>query len=107
MVGLSELKLISQYSASNGILVVGLGEEMRGTAFRVAHELRKKGISSEVFLGDKMGMKQQLKYADKTGIPYVVIIGPDEWEKKIALVKDMKTGDQKEIRLEKLAEYLT
>ncbi|MBL7190583.1 histidine--tRNA ligase [bacterium] len=105
LVGLQELGLLKAEQSASDFLIVGLGEEMRGIAFKVAHELRRRNIKTEVFLGDKMGMKQQLKYADKSGIKYAVIIGSDEWAKQTASVKNMKNGEQIEIPISKLEEF--
>ena len=44
-------------------------------------------------------MKAQLKSADRLHASYCLIIGEDELEKGIAQVKDMKTGNQKEVEL--------
>jgi len=47
-------------------------------------------------------LDKQLKYADKKGIPYVVIIGPDEAKKNIVKLKNMKTGEQTELNIDEL-----
>ncbi len=42
-------------------------------------------------------LDKQLKYADKNNIPYVIIIGPEEIEKNLIKLKNMKTQEQKTI----------
>ena len=49
--------------------------------------LREKGIPTEIYLDDRAKLDKQLKYADRKGIPYVVIAGPDEVSKKIVKLK--------------------
>ena len=59
--------------------------------------LRKKEIPSEV---DVMGRKlsEQLKYVDKKEIPFVVIVGREEVESGLVVVRDMKKQEQKKVK---------
>ena len=57
-------------------------------SLRLASELRFEGVNTEVFLGkDKLG--SQLRYASRKGIPYAIIIGPDEIAQSTVVVKDL------------------
>jgi histidyl-tRNA synthetase len=47
-------------------------------------------------------MKKQMEYANRRGIPYVVIIGSNERERKVATIKDMRSGEQREVSFEEL-----
>ena len=47
--------------------------------------------------------KKQMEYANRRGIPYVVIVGSQELEAGAATVKDMRTGEQRQVSLDKLA----
>ncbi|MBI2032256.1 MAG: histidine--tRNA ligase [Candidatus Levybacteria bacterium] len=60
-------------------------------ASEIANQLRNKGFLVELYVDDK-DLEKQLKYADKKGIPYVLIFK----DGKIFL-KDMKSGNQKEV----------
>jgi len=51
-------------------------------------------------------MEKQLKYADQKNIPYVLIIGPEEMEKDMVTVRDMKTREQKTVPLTEVIEKL-
>jgi histidyl-tRNA synthetase len=55
--------------------------------------------NTELYLNPKDKLDKQLKYADRKGIPYVIVIGPDEVKNKTVTLKDMKTGKQKTIPL--------
>ncbi len=69
---------------------------------QVAALLRQAGVNTEVFFKPgKLG--KQFAYADKKGIPFVVVAGPDEREKNIVTLKNMKTGEQQATPLENLA----
>lgn len=67
--------------------------------------LRKEGISADM---DYMGrsLKGQLKYANKRGFKYTVFIGPDELESGQTTVRNMQTGEQSEVQLSELVQYL-
>ena len=53
--------------------------------------------SSTVSAGKPKKIKAKFKYADKLEIPYVMIIGEDEIQKEIVKLKNMTTGEEKEI----------
>jgi histidyl-tRNA synthetase len=71
----------------------------------VAEKLRDRGIRVEV---DVMGRKldRQLKYADAKGIPYVVILGPQEVERGVYRVRDMSAREERLVDLQELLELL-
>lgn len=49
-------------------------------------------------------MKKQMEYANRRGIPCVVIVGSQELETGAATVKDMRTGEQRQVAFAELAE---
>lgn len=96
---LNELELFPENKElSTMVFFVNFGEEEEKYSLRVLQKVRKAGINAELFpIADKM--KKQMNYADKKNIPFVVIIGQDEIEKDVLSVKNMKTGEQEEMRL--------
>ncbi|MFI3253107.1 MAG: histidine--tRNA ligase [Eubacteriales bacterium] len=76
-------------------------ERIRSTMDHCREEIRY-----QIYTENKK-MKQKFAYADKLGIPYVVIIGEEELEdKESILVKDMKTGEQNKVHYATLGEVL-
>jgi histidyl-tRNA synthetase len=74
-------------------------------AVKIAQMLRAENISSLVdMMGRKLG--KQFEYADKKGISKVVIVGERELAKGAVMVRDMKTGEQEEVRLDDLVSFL-
>ncbi len=63
-------------------------------------------LPPELTQGIGITLDKQLKYADKKGIPYVVIIGPEEAKKNVVKLKDMKTGEQEELTIAELVKKL-
>ena len=74
-------------------------------AIETASKLRENDINTQVYLEDaKIGKK--FTFADKLGILYAVIIGPDEVENNTYTLKHMKTGEQVSVYLEELLKVL-
>ena len=86
--------------------------KMRTVTQRVQHasvtidgqlsQLRGREIAAEIY-PEAGKMKKQMEYANRRGIPYVVIVGSQELEAGAATVKDMRTGEQRQVLLDKLA----
>jgi len=79
------------------VLVTVFSPELYETSLNIANTLRKANINTEVYLNPTVKMEKQLKYADKKGIPYSIIVGPVEAEQGNATIKNMSTGEQKTI----------
>jgi histidyl-tRNA synthetase len=72
-----------------------------GPSLALATQLRNHGIATEIsFVQGKM--KKRLAYADKLGIPYALFVGEDEIKKQLYALKNLKTGEQKELSFESL-----
>lgn len=94
-----ELGLIPSSSNAATALITVFDESTLPASLETAFKLRAEGVSSEVFPTiDKL--EKQLKYADKNGIPYVVVIGPDEAKRGVVQLKDMRSRESKEVKLE-------
>ncbi len=90
---LNELNLIKadKYSMAD-ILIVPMTENLE-SPISLASDLRKSGLSTEIYLNDKK-LKAKMKYADKLKIPYVIVIGDDEIASNKVKVKNMETGEE-------------
>lgn len=75
-----------------------LGDNAKQRAFELTKLLRSEGFYAET---DLMGrsLKAQMKYADKIGAVYTVVIGDNELLEGIGKLKNMKTGEQSEVPL--------
>lgn len=72
---------------------------------QLSQKLRNKGIACEIDLLDR-SLKSQMKEADRQNSEYVVVIGENEVKSNKAILKEMNTGNQKEIDLNTLEFYL-
>lgn len=77
-------------------VVSGASTEEKIAAFKLVQELRNNGISAE---GDHNGrsFKAQFKYANKLNVKYTVVIGENELQTGLYALKDMETGEQKQL----------
>ena len=85
--------------------VVSLGEAAKRRAVTLLAELRRAGCSADRDVLDRK-MKGQMKAADREQARYVVILGEEELGRDTAVVKEMATGRQEEVRLDRLVEYI-
>ncbi len=79
-----------------------IGDNAKNFAQKLVYGLRSIGVSAEMDLLSR-SVKAQMKYADKLGAEYSVVLGDDEIEKGKASFKNMKTGEATEIELTKEA----
>lgn len=96
---LNELNIIKADKKSiSDILIIPITEKLE-EPIKLATEIRKLGINTEIYLNDKK-LKAKFKYADKLEIPYVIVIGDDEINTNKIKLKNMKTGEETEINME-------
>ncbi|MBQ7099212.1 MAG: ATP phosphoribosyltransferase regulatory subunit, partial [Oscillospiraceae bacterium] len=65
----------------------------RTAAIAIAQSLRAAGVRTQVY-GEQKKFKQKMTYANKLGVPYIVLLGDDEIAQGKCSVKDMRTGEQ-------------
>ena len=95
---LNELNLIKTEKKSiSDVLIIPMVEDL-SIPINIANKLRNNGVKTEIYLNNKK-LKAKFKYADKLEIPYVIVIGEDEIAQNIFKIKDMKTGEEKEISI--------
>ena len=81
------------------LYIVPMGEDALKKAMGIASELREEGCFVEYDLIGK-GLNAQMKYANKTGAKFVMVLGDNEIESGVAKLKNMATGEQTDIRLD-------
>lgn len=75
------------------IFFAGIGEEAKIFAFAMAEKARAEGLKAQSDLMNR-SLKAQMKYADKVGARYTVVLGDDEIQSKKAVAKNMVTKEQ-------------
>jgi len=94
---LEEQNLLPENNISSKVLVTIFNNDLKEKSLEVYKKLRDENISCEIYLDESAPLPKQLKYADKKGIPYVLIIGPKEVKENKVTIKNLKTGKQKTI----------
>lgn len=98
---MEQLELLPETKHVSSVLVTVFPENP-AASLAVARKLREADINTEVYLGEDGKFKSQLRYANKQGIPVVVITFPDQVEKDNYIVKLMADGSQQEASLTEL-----
>lgn len=78
---------------------VSMGAKAAQACFAMATKLREGGVAVECDIVGR-SLKAQMKYADKLGARYTIVVGDNELETGTAQLKDMTTGESEEIRLD-------
>ncbi|MGI6648022.1 MAG: histidine--tRNA ligase [Bacillota bacterium] len=87
------------------IFISTLGAEARKTAFDLMTRLRRLGLAVNMdYLG--RSLKAQMKQAGKSGAQFVVIVGGEELERQAVTVRDMAAGQQTEVALVDIGEFM-
>ena len=99
---LTELDLFpKELQSTTQVLFATFGTDELHYALKWAKELRAKGIAVEVY-PEPPKMKKQMGYADDKHIPYVAIVGGNEMETNTVMLKNMASGEQKQVTLDEL-----
>ncbi|MEZ0372076.1 MAG: histidine--tRNA ligase [Candidatus Sericytochromatia bacterium] len=93
--------LMPELKAQTEVLIGLFSLDMFVTSQQLARQLRGYGLKVEAVLAPQK-LAKQYQYADKKGIPLVVMIGPDEAEAGQATIKDLRTGQQQTVNRNEL-----
>jgi histidyl-tRNA synthetase len=80
--------------------------ELRLSLLPILAELRDRGLRCESAFGER-SLRSMLRQADALGARRTLIVGPRDHEAGVATVRDMRSGDQEQVPLERLASVLT
>jgi len=78
------------------VLVTVMDRERIPEYLEIAREIREASLNVEVYMGEASSLRKQMAYADKVGIPIVIIAGSNEFEAGTVSVKDLREGKRRE-----------
>lgn len=81
------------------LYIAGLGEAAQAKAFELVNSVRSSGLAAETDVVGR-GLRPQMKYADKIGARFSMVIGDNELEQNSAEVKNMTTGEKTPLPLD-------
>jgi histidyl-tRNA synthetase len=87
------------------VYIIALGQKARTQSLKYLNELRKANIPCDTDYENK-SLKGAMRRADDLGATQVIIIGDNELEKEALTLKDMSSGEQKEIPVRDLVTQL-
>lgn len=97
--------LIPNFEAPADLYICTLDENFISNAAQFAETFRAGGINTIVDYSNKK-VGEQIKKADKKGIPFVVCVGEDEISTEKVKVRNIKTGTEKKMKIDKVAEFV-
>ena len=87
------------------LYIVGLGDAVRPIVVKLAEDLRQNNIRTN-FDPLRRSLKAQMREANKADARYAILIGDQELESGEVELKDLSTGDQEKIALDKLVDHI-
>ncbi len=87
------------------IYIATVGDNAKKTASSEIAKLRGAGFSAETDFMER-SLKAQMKYANKIDCRFVAIVGDEELQNGIIVLRSMETGEQKEVKISELTEAL-
>lgn len=88
------------------LYIAAMGEKSQTLAFGWVCELGVKGLCAEMDFQDR-SLKSQMKRAGRLDVPYVLMVGENELEKGFAILRNMSTGNQEDVPLNRLVESVS
>ncbi len=98
--------LIPKMDSVTKALVTVFSPEFLDDSLRLVTVLRNADTNTELYPDPAVSLDKQLRYADKKGVPYVVILGPEEIKNNTVTVKNMLTKEQRKLTQTELISFL-
>ena len=92
-------------AGANTVLVTIFDDSCVNESYKIGQEIRNAGIRAACY-PEPIKLQKQFKYADRIGIRWVVICGPDEAKQNLVAIKDLQTREQHLYEREDLATQL-
>ncbi|MFC1615948.1 histidine--tRNA ligase [Patescibacteria group bacterium] len=105
VLGMEQLGKLDEIKTNSQVMVTIFDKDSIKNSLNLYNSLTDAGINSEIYF-EPAKLSKQFKFANKKGIPFVVIQGPEEMNKKQIAIKNMNTGDQKTIPEDQLSSYI-
>ncbi|OGG16684.1 hypothetical protein A3D77_02890, partial [Candidatus Gottesmanbacteria bacterium RIFCSPHIGHO2_02_FULL_39_11] len=103
---MEENHLLMGNKTNTQVLISSLDNTSVSYSYKIADVLRKESISCEIYLDPDVKLEKKIKFADKKGIPYVVILGSEEEKTNTVTLKTLKNRTQIRIPIHELARDL-
>ncbi len=98
-----EFDLLPLRASVADVFVAAFPDTLRENA-RIANELRLTGLNADLSMLAHRSVGDQMKHAARRGIPFAIIAGAGEVQRKVALIRDLATTEQREVDIASLAQ---
>jgi len=103
---MEELDLGPRSRTVSEVFVTLFNEDLTGASLSLARDLRAAGLKVATALEAHEKIGKQMRYADRKGIPFALVLGPDELARGEVVVKDLRSGEQRTVAREAVAAAL-
>ena len=107
ILAMDELKLFPAITTKTKVLVTVFNPQLLKTSQVITQKLRQNQINTDIYPDPQVKLAKQLKYANDNQISYVLVVGEEEIKKNQITLKNMTSGKQKTLTLEKAINVLT
>jgi len=102
---LTELELFPEETSQGlTLLFVNFGEKEQSQCLKLVRQLRNTGIACEVYPSSAK-LQKQMKYANDRNVKYVALLGENELQNGVVLLKNMSSGEQLSLAIDQLVGY--
>lgn len=93
------------FDTSAKVLVTVFDETLYTDSLDISNLLRKSDIPT-ILVNEKQKLQKQFKFADRIGVPIVLVLGPEEKSNQQVTVKNLKTRQQENVRIDQLVTFI-
>ncbi len=94
VLAMEELGLLPDLTTKTKVVVTIFNPDLLEKSQQLAQSLRSQNINTDIYPDPSVKLDKQLKYADQKGIPWAIIIGPDEAAKGLLTLKNLAAKTQ-------------
>jgi len=102
---MKDCEMVEKKKTNVKVFVVNVNENVIDKCLKIVQTLRTNGIPSDFNIRGKP-LTRQLEYADSMNIPFTIILGPKELEKKVVKLRDMKRNVEEELKMDEFVDVL-
>ncbi|MCB1033789.1 MAG: histidine--tRNA ligase [Acidobacteria bacterium] len=106
LAALTHLGKVGGRTTAAEVLVLNMDSDLEDEVLAMTFELRRAGIPTELYVGTAKNVGKQLKYADRSGVPLVLMYGSNEKEQGVVTVKDLDAGRRKSTQMESREDWI-
>ena len=92
-----EMNLLESSRSVCDVLVTLFDDDSVSESLKLATELRSQGLKVDTFLEPGKGLGQQFRYAGRKGMPFAIVLGPDEIARGVVALKNLESGEQVDV----------